>query len=120
MLGLAIGWTAIVTYYCLVKSSELPSIPLGFDKLGHIIFHFGITLSWFFYFNSRKSNKGFKNALINAVLFSLIYGILIEISQAMFTTTRSADIKDVMANTTGALLVVILVFLITKTAKPQK
>jgi VanZ family protein len=120
LLALAIGWTATVAYFCLLSSNELPSIALGMDKVGHIAFHFGITLSWFLYFKSRKSNMGYKSALIKAFLFSFCFGIVIEFCQAFFTTTRQADIKDVFANIFGALLAVSVVLLTKKFLKPKK
>lgn len=120
ILCAAIGWTAIITYYSLVNSSEIPSMPVNFDKLGHIIFHFGLSLSWFLYFKTRKANVGYKNALIKAFLVSLFYGISIEICQAMFTTTRQPDIKDVFANTFGAILVIFLVYLAKQYSKSKK
>lgn len=120
ILGMAIGWTAIITYYSLVNSREIPSMPLNFDKLGHIAFHFGLTLSWFLYFKTRKSNVGYRNAAIKAFLLSLFYGITIEVCQAMFTTTRQADIKDVFANTFGSILVIFLVYLIRQYSKSRK
>jgi len=120
ILGMAIGWTAIITYYSLVNSSEIPSMPLNFDKLGHIAFHFGLTLSWFLYFKTRKSNMGYRKAAIKAFLLSLFYGILIEVCQGLFTTTRQADFKDVFANTFGSILVIFLVYLIKQYSKSRK
>ena len=120
ILGMAIGWTAIITYYSLVNSNEIPSMPANFDKLGHIAFHFGLTLSWFLYFKTRKANQGYRNALIKAFLISLFYGIMIEVFQSLFTATRQADIKDVFANTVGATLVIFLVFLIKQYSKAKK
>ena len=120
MLGLAIGWTAIVTYYSLVGSSEIPSMPNNFDKLGHIAFYFGTTVTWFLYFNSRKSNKGYKKALIIAFLFSLFYGILMEVCQGLFTTTRQPDIKDIFANTFGAILASCLIYFKSRYSQSKK
>lgn len=113
-LGFAIIWTTIVAVLCLIRSDELPMPKLekNYDKLGHAAFHFGITALWYLYFKHRVADT--KKAIILAFSFSFIYGILIEISQALFTTTRTADVLDVAANTTGGLLVVGLVMLYRK------
>ncbi len=90
----------------------MPQFEKNTDKLGHMVFHIGITSFWYLYFKHKFVNV--KKALIQAFLFSFIYGILIEIAQGLFTTTRSADILDVVANTTGAFLVVCIVMFFKK------
>jgi hypothetical protein len=113
-LILALIWTTIVTFLCLINNNELPipKFEKNTDKLGHMVFHIGITSLWFLYFKYKFVNV--KKALIQAFLFSFVYGILIEIAQGLFTTTRSADILDVAANATGALLVVGIVIVYQK------
>jgi VanZ family protein len=93
-------------------------MPMNFDKLGHLAFYFGTTLSWFLYFKSQKTEKGYKKSLIKAFLFSFVYGILIEVAQGLFTASRQPDIKDVLANTIGALLAISLIYL-TKLSKSK-
>lgn len=90
----------------------MPKFEKNTDKFGHMVFHIGITTLWYLYFKYKFVNV--KKALVQAFLFSFVYGILIEIAQGLFTTTRSADILDVAANTTGALLVVTAILLIEK------
>lgn len=111
-LFLAIVWTLIVYYSCLTPSSGLPRFPKYFDKVAHFSFHFGITLSWFLYFNSLKSSVSLKKALQKAFLLSLSIGVFIEFLQESLTKTRHADVFDVLANTTGALAVYAIVSLI--------
>ena len=90
----------------------MPKFEKNTDKLGHMFFHFGITTLWYLYFKHKIINT--KKAALQAFLFSFVYGILIEIAQGLFTTTRSADILDVAANATGALLVVGIVMFYQK------
>jgi VanZ family protein len=56
------------------------------------------------------------------VFVSLCYGIVIELMQELFTTTRHADVFDVLANLTGAtiafLLLVIFKNIKSKTNTP--
>lgn len=102
----ALIWTTIVTVLCLISSDhiQMPKMEKNFDKLGHLTFHFGITALWFLYFK-KKSGKS-KSAMLKAFLFSLFFGITIEIAQALFTTTRQADVIDVAANCVGGLLAI--------------
>jgi VanZ family protein len=113
-LWCAVIWTLIVTFFCLVSFDKLPSVKVSFsDKLGHLVFHFGITFLWFLYYKFQRNNTTQK-ALKNAFLFSLFYGITIEFCQAFFTTTRKGDILDVFANMSGATFAVISLLLLTK------
>lgn len=111
LLWLAITWTAIVTFFCLINFKELPKIEVtSFDKLGHITFHFGITFLWFLVYRFKVLNEN-KKALIKAFLFSFFYGVIIEICQDQFTTSRSGDVFDVFANISGSLLAIIFIVL---------
>jgi VanZ family protein len=113
LLGIASGWTTLIGILCLVKSGDLPSLHLpGADKYVHFTFHFIFTLLWATYASQNQEDHKIKNSL-KVVGFSLLYGILIEFLQEIFTTTRHADILDVLANLTGALTA-FLVFVMLK------
>jgi len=113
-LWLALLWTAIVTFFCLVDFNNLPKVGIiRYDKLGHFTFHFGITSLWFLYFRFQKLYTNHK-ALLTGFLVSLFYGITIEICQGLFTDTRKADIFDVFANMTGGTLAVVMILLIVR------
>lgn len=119
-LSLAIAWTILVTYYCLKEGIKLPSIlPKGADKLGHIIFHGGIVFFWFLALKSSYPLYETKKILAKCILISLFFGILIEICQAVFTTTRSADWHDVLANCIGASMGYLIIILAKKKDKKK-
>ena len=104
---LALLWTATVTFLCLVSMKELPSLVVsGLDKYVHFTFHFIFTMLWMFYVNSRKIIDD--KSILKVVFASLIFGITIEILQELLTITRKADLKDVLANFTGAIIAAIL------------
>ncbi len=105
----ALIWTGILTFFCLVESGELSKFPKVSDKLGHSVFHFVLTTLWYFYFYFKKANNSLKMALLYAFSFSLIFGILIELAQAIFTTSRKADVLDVLANSIGGIIAVITI-----------
>lgn len=112
--ALTVFWTGLVAYLCLASSEGLPSVSVfKYDKIGHLTFHFGITISWFLFWKSTFKNEN-KNALLKAFLFSFFFGILIEICQGLFTETRAADVADVIANSCGALIAVVLIYVYGK------
>ncbi len=74
---------------------------------------------WGFYFWMKINKLGLKS-IRNIVIISFCYGILIEILQELFTTTRHADLKDVVANCTGAFLAFGVFVFIKKTNKSRK
>lgn len=104
-LVIAVFWTSIIFYLCLVNSDDLPSISLGidwFDKVVHFSFHFIFTVFWLIYI--KRTNKNISiNQVLKVVIASFVIGVLIEILQALFTTTRKADILDVLANSLGTI-----------------
>ena len=102
----------MVFLMCLVSVGNLPSINInmkieGIDKLVHFTFHFVFVMLWFLYLK----NKNIKPVLVKIFLASFCFGLLIEICQSLFTITRQADIMDVLANASGALTAITILFL---------
>lgn len=113
-LALAIGWTLLIAVLCLVKFGSLPSIGIsGADKYVHALLHFVFTMLWGFYF-WQSQNQITTAKIIRVVVISLFYGILIEFLQETCTTTRHADIFDVLANLTGATIALVVFVFIKK------
>ena len=114
LLGLAIGWTVLIAVLCLVKFTDLPSLGVsGGDKYVHFTLHFVFTLLWGLYAWNKQNEMGL-NKIAIIIVISICYGILIEILQETFTTTRHADIFDVLANGTGATMALVVFVLIKK------
>lgn len=102
---IALIWTVVVIYFCLLPSTDIPSVSIpNLDKLAHAFFHFVFTLLWFLFFKNQVKKKNQIKLLIAIVFFSLFFGIGIEILQNTFTTTRNGDFFDVLANFTGAII----------------
>jgi VanZ family protein len=75
------------------------------DKIVHFCFHFGFTFSWILFFKKELKGKtpdDYKAYFISFI-FSVFFGITIEVLQSVLTTTRASDVIDVLANTIGAL-----------------
>lgn len=111
----ALSWTSIIFFLCLIKSSEIPVINIvNLDKLVHAFFHFVFTILWFLYCKKQFKNVHSNEPLVFVFVLSVIYGIAIEIAQLLFTTTRSADVLDVVANMLGAVAGVSVIALVSK------
>lgn len=104
----ALFWTGVILFFCLVKSSNLPTISvLYLDKAVHVFFHFVFTILWFLFFKKKLNTSNMFWPLVVSFLFSLFFGIAIELMQHFFTVTRSADLMDELANLSGATLAVV-------------
>ncbi|HPW98074.1 MAG TPA: VanZ family protein [Flavobacterium sp.] len=118
----AVFWTSTILFLCLIDSSELPSLSIkmeGTDKGVHFTFHFIFTLLWSMYVYSLTKNINRKK-ILKVLIASFLFGVLIEIFQGCFTTTRQADVMDVLANTIGAISAGILIYFILKRIKKLK
>ncbi|NRT11716.1 VanZ family protein [Flavobacterium sp. 14A] len=101
----AVAWSAVILFLCLTKSSNIPSIDIpNLDKAVHAFFHFVFTSLWVLFFRTQVRNKNIYKPLFFSFVLSVFFGVFIEIAQQMFTTTRSPDMFDILANITGAAL----------------
>lgn len=115
----ALGWSLVTAILCLVQFSNIPQVGIpSADKYVHSIFHFLFTIFWFLHFNAT-SNRSVVLNLTLVFTFSVLFGIAIEVAQAYFTTSRNAEFADVLANTFGAFIGVISIFLV-QTIKASK
>jgi len=105
----AIICSGIITYFCLTDSSNIPAINFpSIDKIVHFCFHFGFTISWILFFKKELKGKGADDykAYLISFIFSVFFGITIEILQSALTVTRASDVTDVLANSLGAVVAV--------------
>ena len=104
---MATFWTLLIVFLCLVQFENLPSVGVkGADKYVHFTFHFVFTLLWSTYFFLLKTKVEMKS-LLKILFISVTFGVVIELLQGEFTTTRQADSLDVLANFFGASIAVI-------------
>jgi len=80
---------------------------LGKDKTVHFLFYFVLTLTWNFALQKKYKNWALKYIIVFVVIG---YGIVIEVLQEVLTKTRQADIYDVIANSAGTLVALIVIF----------
>ena len=93
---LALWWLAVVLVFvvCMVPAPELPTVPRGFDKIEHFLAFFLLAASAVQLYATRR-------ALWCAALGLLALGIVIELAQFAFTSSRSMDPRDVVADALG-------------------
>ncbi|WP_237587349.1 VanZ family protein [Polaribacter sargassicola] len=81
------------------------------DKVYHLIAYFSLSISWLFSFYKKKSIK------LLIIISCVIYGIIIEVLQSILTEYRTGDYKDILANTLGIVLGLLIFNLIIKKIK---
>jgi VanZ family protein len=119
ILGLAVGWTLLIAFLCLISFNDIPDIEVkSADKFVHAIFYFVLVMLWGIY-SMLKLDEIRVPKIILLVIGAVLYGILLEVLQGTLTATRHADAIDVLANSIGALLA-LMVFLFIKRQQAQK
>lgn len=114
IFSLAICWTIVIAVLCLISFRKLPSLGVSSaDKYVHVTFHFFFVMFWGLY-SKIKRREIVISQILKLVVISISYGVLIEILQETFTTTRHADIMDVLANFVGAVLALVIFIVIKK------
>ena len=92
-------YTISISILSLTHLTEMPELNTGFDdKIVHFVLYAGLCLFWFLSFHLLKS----KSSLLLAVLFSTVFGVIIEIIQGL-TIYRTTDILDLLANCIGII-----------------
>ena len=88
----------------LIRINNVPDIGISFgDKVFHFLAYFVLTLLCFFTFLYTFKFKN-KKAIFFAAIFSVLFGMILEVLQENVTVSRSLDVYDIVANTCGALL----------------
>jgi len=78
---------------------EIPHL----DKIVHFVFYFvAALLGCFFMRELTKGRMNIKKAIAIIIVLVIVYGIVIEVLQGAYTTQRSGEFYDVLANSLGA------------------
>ncbi|MEO0571155.1 MAG: VanZ family protein [Bacteroidota bacterium] len=108
-----VGWMVLITSFSLFSFSSEGEDRIWFphlDKIAHFTFHFGILVLGALAINEMSPKIGdWKRGIAFLFLFSISYGLLIELLQWGMPFGRSAEFWDVLANLTGALVGVLLI-----------
>jgi VanZ family protein len=101
-IALAVVWALIIFGLCATPGQYIPSANwlelLSVDKLVHAGMFFTLTALLFTVAAKYRQGKGM---LFVYFLSAVLYGVSLELMQAFYFSNRSADWKDVIANTFG-------------------
>ena len=100
---IALFLTLLIAYLSLSNPIQI-KIPLKItflDKIFHATAYFGLTMSWLFALRNISKYK-----LVGIILF--FYGILLEFLQGTYTNNREKDIYDIVANSIGILIAMLI------------
>lgn len=106
---LAVTYSVVVSMLFFLPTSDLPKIGFsGVDKIVHVSIYIGAMVLWQLYFYLRQ--EGHLSLRMVALLLGIfvVYGIIVEVCQELFTATREADAYDVLANFTGCAIGIFL------------
>lgn len=80
-----------------------------------------LVLVWkmYFIFKSKKVS-GYRKNLVKICIFSLGFGMLIEVLQGTLTSYRQPDWFDILANATGILIAAVLLLIFQNLLKRLK
>ena len=107
-LLISVFYTLILSALSLLKLKDVVrDMPSVNDKVVHALAYFIFVMLWFLVFN-YKFNIKFNKAIIFSALFSLVYGISIELLQGWVTVSRQCEFKDVFANILGMVFAIVL------------
>ncbi|QOD59969.1 VanZ family protein [Polaribacter haliotis] len=95
---IAVVVTLSILYLSLMKMPKYEVQVSHLDKLQHGFAYFTLSICWLLSFFDKPSKK----YLI--VFLCILFGIIIEVLQSELTSYRTGDYLDVLANTTGVLI----------------
>lgn len=102
-IWVAVLWTFIILYLSLKNPSGEQRFSFeNADKIVHFTFYFVFVILW--YRCLVLTNRNQIKYKIGLVCIAVLFGILVELAQKYFTTTRQADVLDAVANSTGAFM----------------
>ncbi len=112
LLILTICYTLILAIFSLTTITSLPKIGTNYDdKIIHV-FAYGILFSlWHFTLLRLKIAK----PIFCAALFSVVYGIIIEVLQGQLTIVRQLDVLDILANCIGVMIASLFIIIRNRT-----
>lgn len=104
---------------CLVSINNFDGLEVvnDTDKYVHMSFYLFFTVIWYQYIVRKLEHTSKFRVRLYTFLWACSYGIIIEICQGVFTKDRSADFHDIIANSSGAVLAVTLLWLYEKLKK---
>lgn len=109
-LFLAIVYTLVLTLASLIQLGDLSVGAFSpTDKMLHLGANFVLAFVWMlFYLLKMERKQNYRTAFIIISILVIIFGMLIEVLQGALTTYRQPDWADVVANSIGVLIALLL------------
>ncbi|MDR0385588.1 MAG: VanZ family protein [Prevotellaceae bacterium] len=106
----AILWIIVIVVACLTPGDKIPEVLFfakipHFDKIAHFMMYFIFTLFLMSGF-SRQYGRASTKAYVSSLIYAFILGMIIEFIQEK--VERSFDIYDMIANTSGIIVSLLL------------
>ena len=106
IIYIAICISVAIGYLSLIQLDHQPMSISHLDKIQHAFAYCVLATSWLLSFSKSITNKKLKYTIAIGCVF---YGIIIEVLQTTLTTYRTASFLDILANTLG-VFVALLIF----------
>ena len=115
----ALSLTVFITVTCLISMRNFKDLEVvnDTDKYVHLSFYLLFTIIWYQYLVRKFSTATEFKVRLYTFLWACSYGIIIEICQGAFTKDRQADFQDIIANSSGALLAITVLWLYNRLKK---
>ena len=94
-LVFAVFYSIFILFISLIRIESQSDIP-SLDKLIHTAIYFFFCLIWHNLFNER--------AIIYLFIFSILFGVFIELLQGNIVHYRSAELLDICFNVLGSII----------------
>jgi len=105
-LFLALSYSILIIFVSLIKIESETNIT-HLDKIIHAGIYFIFCILWF----GPLRGLFKKGTLFYVFLFSIFYGILIELFQGNLTSYRNFELEDILSNSIGSLIACSFLFL---------
>jgi len=103
---LSLVYLSGIAFLSLLPPDDFPDLPLfpGADKIIHTCLYLG--LAWLVCWSMHAEHKRIWYFLI--ILFTVSWGFIMELSQYMMHMGRSFDVLDILGNSIGAFIGVLI------------
>ena len=98
----AAGWLMLITVLLCMPGTKFPKVQwsdkIFLDKWIHFFLFLVLVFLW-----CRAYNLKTKKTFLFITILSIVYGIIMELVQQYFIPFRSFDVRDMIANSVGAV-----------------
>jgi len=111
-----LAWMILVTFLSLYSFNDSVSIKIPhLDKIVHFTFYLVACILGVFFIQERFRNKiSLLKAIFLMMIFTTVFGFIIEAIQNICTLTRQGDLYDAFANSVGSIMGAIISFKLFK------